>query len=111
MNQERIKTPVHQISIPSKVCFDARLSASAKLLYGEIAHLCQQQGSCPMSNHYFAGLYQVTLKTVAAWVTQLEEAGYLRVRYDASGQHRLIYLEALVSEEPEVNPNQLSLLP
>jgi hypothetical protein len=111
MNQERIKPPVHQISIPSRVCFDRRLSASAKLLYGEIAHLCHQQGSCPMSNHYFAGLYQVTLKTVAAWVDQLEEAGYLRVRYDASGQHRLIYLEAVAAETPEVNPNQLSLLP
>jgi hypothetical protein len=111
MNQEHKVAPVHQISIPSRVCFDRRLSASAKLLYGEIVHLCQQQGSCPMSNHYFAGLYQVTYKTVAAWVAQLEEAGYLRVRYDASGQHRLIYLEALVQETPEVNPNQLSLLP
>lgn len=103
--------PFHDIRIPSRVCFDRQLSASAKLLYGEIARLCEQQGSCPMSNHYFAGLYQVTPKTVAAWVAQIEAAGYLRVRYDASGQHRLIYLEALAPEEPEVNPNQLSLLP
>lgn len=100
---------VHLISIPSQVCFDTRLSASAKLLYGEIAHLCEQQGSCPMSNHYFAGLYQVTTKTVTAWVAQLEEAGYLRVRYDASGQHRLLYLEIIAEEEPTANPNQLPL--
>jgi DNA-binding MarR family transcriptional regulator len=103
--------PIHYVRIPSRVCFDTRLSASAKLLYGEIAHLCEQQGSCPMSNHYFAGLYQVTTKTVTAWVDQLEAAGYLRIRYDASGQHRLLYLEATVQETPDTNPNQLSLLP
>ena len=103
--------PIHDIRIPSRVCFNRQLSASAKLLYGEIAHLCEQQGSCPMSNHYFAGLYQVTLRTVTAWVDQLEEAGYLRVRYDASGQHRLIYLEVEVQAVPDTNPNQLSLLP
>ena len=103
--------PTHDIRIPSKVCFDTRLRASAKLLYGEIAHLCEQQGCCPMSNHYFAGLFRVNPKTVNAWVDQLEEMGYLRVRYDASGQHRLLYLEAEAQAEPDTNPNQLSLLP
>lgn len=104
--------PIHDIRIPSKVCFDTRLRASAKLLYGEIAHLCQQQGCCPMSNHYFAGLFRVNPKTVNAWVDQLEEMGYLRVRYDASGQHRLLYLEVEAqAEELNNDPNQLSLLP
>ena len=101
--------PIHQISIPSAVCFDTRLSASAKLLYGEIAHLCEQQSCCPMSNHYFAGLYRVTLKTVTAWIAQLEAAGYLRIRYDASGQYRLLYLEALIEENPVINQMSLNL--
>ena len=103
--------PVYSISILAQVCFDTRLSASAKLLYGEIARLCQEHGRCPLSNHYFAGLYRVTTKTVAAWIAQLEEVGYLRVRYDASGQQRLLYLEVLTKEEPDTNQLPLTFLP
>ena len=104
-----IITPVHQISIPSPVCFDRKLSASAKLLYGEIARRCQAQGYCKLSNQYFAKLYEVTPKTAANWVTQLEKASYLRIRFDASGQQRLLYLEPLAEEEPITNQISLNL--
>ena len=100
--------PTHSISVPPNVRFDTRLSASAKLLYGEIAHLSQEQGFCSQNDHYFAKLYQVTIKTANAWVARLQEAGYLRVRYDASGQQRLLYPEALSQEA--ANPNQLTFL-
>ena len=89
----KTSSPIHHVSIPSKVCFDTRLSASAKLLYGEIAHLCQERSYCPLSIHYFAGLYRVTTKTVVNWIAQLERADYLRVRYDPSGQQTLLYLQ------------------
>ena len=91
--------PEHSISVPFSVRFDARLSASAKLLYGEVAHLCQEHGYCSLDYHYFAGLYGVTIKTVTAWVAQLEETRYLRIRYDNSGKQRLLYLEALSQEK------------
>lgn len=53
------------IYIPSPVCFNMTLPASAKLLYGEIALRCQEQGCCELSNQYFAKLYEVTPKTAA----------------------------------------------
>ena len=95
--------PIHDISVPSSVRFDTRLSASAKLLYGEIAYLYQEHGYCSLSNHYFAGLYGVTTKTVTAWVAQLEGTRYLCIRYDASGQNRLLYLQASTEKEPNIN--------
>ena len=85
----------HSVSIPSQVCFDLGLRPAAKLLYGEIAYRCREQGYCPLNKHYFAALYQVSFKTITCWIAQLEQAGYLRIRYDASGQRHLLYLEPL----------------
>ena len=87
--------PTHAISIPSQVCFDRGLSPASKLLYGEVAYRCEQEGYCPLNKHYFAALYQVSFRTVTCWIAQLEQAGYLRIRYDASGQRHLLYLEPL----------------
>ena len=98
---------IYAISIPSQICFDIRLCPAAKLFYGEVARLCQEYGRCSLSNHYFAGLYQVTTKTVATWINQLEEAGYLRIRYNES-QQRLLYLEAL-EEKPTTYQISLNL--
>ena len=99
-------TSTYPIEIPADVWQSPHLSASVKLLYGEIAYLCRREGYCPLSYAYFAERYFVTRKTVKAWIAQLEEAKLIRVRYAASGQQRLLYLE-----EPKENPieNQLPL--
>ena len=102
-------SPTHQVSIPSQVCFDTTLSASAKLLYGELIHCCRPQGYCKLNNQYFAKRYQVTPKTVVNWIARLEEAGYLRIRFDESGQQRLLYLNDLTEEEPITNQTSLAL--
>ena len=94
--------PIHSVDIPSKVRFDTRLSASAKLLYGEIAYLSQEQGCCLLNEPYFAELYQVTIRTATAWIARLEKAGYLYIRYDASGRRRLLYLESLEASKEQV---------
>jgi len=86
-------TSTHPIQLPAAVWQDHRLSASAKLLYGEVAYLCRNDGFCPLSYAYFAQRYCVTRKTVKAWIAQLEEAQFIKVRYHASGQQRLLYLE------------------
>ena len=54
-----MKTPTYQINLPAVVRFDQTLSPSAKLLYGEIKALCDQQGYCWASNQYLAALEDV----------------------------------------------------
>lgn len=88
-------TSAYPIELPAAVWQSPHLSASAKLLFGEIAYLCQSKGYCPLRYAYFAQRYYVTRKTVKAWIAQLEEAKLIRVRYDSTGQQRMLYLEQL----------------
>ena len=87
-------TSTYPIQLPATVWQDHQLSASAKLLYGEIAYLCRDEGYCPLSYAFFAERYAVTRKTVKGWIAQLEDAQLIRVRYDPSGRQRLLYLES-----------------
>ena len=86
-------TSAYPIELPASIWQSPHLSASVKILYGEIAYLCKSEGHCPLSYAYFAERYYFTHKTVKAWIAQLEEAGLVRVRYDPSGRQRLLYLE------------------
>ncbi|MEM9674308.1 MAG: helix-turn-helix domain-containing protein [Bacteroidota bacterium] len=98
--------PAYPISLPAAVWQSPELSPSAKLLYGEIAYLCENEGYCPLSYSYFAERHYVTRKTIKSWLAQLEAARLVRVRYDPSGQQRLLYLEP---PQEEASPNQLPL--
>ena len=71
--------------IPANVRYDKTLCANAKLLYGEITALCNQEGYCWAGNEYFAELYDVHEKTVSKWIKQLIDAGYLRAEYTKHG--------------------------
>lgn len=97
--------PGYYAIIPADVRYDDRIPPNAKLLYGEISALINQDGFCYASNQYFAGIYGCTPVTVARLVTKLEDAGYIRreLEKDKSGQvvRRKLYLSVSM---PDVQP-------
>lgn len=66
--------------IPANVRYDKDISASAKLLYGEITSLCNQKGFCWATNEYFANLYDVSKETISRWISSLNKKGYLKIK-------------------------------
>lgn len=90
--------------IPANVRYNQKLSANAKLLYGEISALASREGYCFASNQYFADLYQVTPRSVIRMVKQLEDGGFIRTQEERdkeTGQckGRRIYLAVSTSDE------------
>ena len=63
--------------IPANVRYDRSIPAAAKLLYGEISALCNQDGRCRAENSYFENLYEVSSRTVQTWINALVTAGYV----------------------------------
>ena len=63
--------------IPANVRYDKDLPPNAKLLYGEITALSNEQGYCWATNSYFANLYNVTNRAISRWIAQLMEKGYI----------------------------------
>lgn len=80
------------IIAPVRYCKD--LEPSAKLLYGEISALCNQEGYCWATNKHFAELYDVDQKTVSRWIESLREKGFIHVELDRSsfGTSRKIWI-------------------
>ena len=90
--------------IPANVRYDKKLVPNAKLLYGEITALCNQEGFCWADNAYFANLYKVDNKTISRWISSLESSGYLMVEhFQNNGNTRKIYIkniaQALVTKK------------
>lgn len=71
--------PAYYAVIPATIRYDSRISANAKLLYGEITALCNEKGFCWATNGYFAKLYHCTIRSIQGWISKLEELGYITV--------------------------------
>ena len=67
----------YDIIIPVNVLHDKDLPASAKLLYGEIVALRDENGCCWASNSYFGSLYKASNKSVSRWIKALVGKGYI----------------------------------
>ena len=76
-NTENNVLPSYYAIITADVRYDARLSNSEKLLYGEITALYNMNGRCYAGNSYFAKLYGVDTSTIQRWLKSLEDFGYI----------------------------------
>lgn len=65
--------------VPANVRYNKYLTNGAKLLYGEITALSNQNGYCWASNSYFAKLYNVSNKTISRWISQLNNNNYIKI--------------------------------
>lgn len=97
--------------IPANVRYDEDLSANAKLIYGEITALTNQEGYCWATNAYFADLYKVSIRSVKGWISQLAEKGYIRTEVifkfgSKEVDQRKIYIVSGPSEEIFTTPRK-----
>ncbi|MDF9799084.1 hypothetical protein OKW21_004347 [Catalinimonas alkaloidigena] len=98
--------PTYQINLPAQVRFDPNLSAHAKLLYGEIKALCDQQGYCWAGNNHLAFLYNVQAKVASRWINQLAEQGYIKVEV-CHGNQRKIFINSDLPEKGAPPPSSV----
>jgi DNA-binding transcriptional ArsR family regulator len=75
------ENPNYYAVIPARVLFDKNICAEAKILYGQIASLCNKEGYCWAGNAYFADLHGVSDRTVQRWLMSLKDSGYVTVEF------------------------------
>lgn len=99
--------PGYYAIIPADVRYDDRLPPNAKLLYGEITALANQQGYCYASNTYFCKLYGFSDPTITRLLKALEDNGYVRreVERDQAGKvtaRRIWIRSSTVGAQPPI---------
>jgi len=94
-----VTRPSYYSVTTAEVRYDKRLCPMARILYGEIAALCNAHGYCYATNGYFADLYVVEPTTVSEWISQLATAGHIRI--ELTGRGRRLYLSTTLREKPK----------
>lgn len=74
-----MEKPNYFAIMPASVRYDKNLKPMEKIIYSEITALVNPKGYCYATNSYFANLYEVHKKTVAHWISNLTNLGYLKV--------------------------------
>jgi hypothetical protein len=74
--------PNYFAQIPARVRYDNSLSASEKLLYGELNALSNKEGYCWANNQYFSNLYEVDKRTIRRWLEKLKRKQYIKVKVE-----------------------------
>ena len=91
-----MENPNYYSITPAEIRYSKKLSANAKLIYGEISALTSKKGHCYAANKYFADLYGKDLGTVSRWISELEKAGFIKSKVDKkNGNKRTIVMHNL----------------
>ena len=85
--------------IPATVRYDSKLPPNAKLLYGEITALCNKEGYCWASNNYFAKLYNVSTRSISAWINALCQRGYIESKVIRKKQSKEVEVRYITIRE------------
>lgn len=80
-----MENPNYYAIIPATVRYDEKLSANAKLLYGEITALTSKEGYCWASNSFFAKLYKTEPRTIQRWMNLLKKRGHIKLVLTGKG--------------------------
>lgn len=86
---ENKEQPAYYAIIPADVRYDERLTANAKLIYGEITALCNDKGYCWATNEYFANLYKVSKVSISGWIKNLADCGYVNIELDTHNKENV----------------------
>lgn len=101
-----MENPSYYAIIPASVRYDEKLSANAKLLFGEITALTSKEGYCWASNAYFATLYKATPRVVQMWMAQLRKQGHIKVVITGKGMSERKIFSRLTHEKNFVAPRK-----
>lgn len=92
--------------IPANVRYDKSLSASEKLLYGEISALCNDKGYCWSTNKYFSDLYGVSQSSISRWISVLVSKKYLFIKtIYRKGTREILARHLSIVKEPVEDEN------
>ena len=71
--------PSYWAVLPASVRYDPELPPNAKLLYAELSALADAAGYCFASNEYFAGNFELNVKSIQRLLKALADRGYITV--------------------------------
>ena len=112
LNQPERK-PDYFIQIPPEVLFETKLSAGAKLFYGEVLFLTYTYGFCSQKNAYFAANHDVSLRTVENWIKELKALNLIKVelirKQNKEVELRKIFALAKIDFSKMTGLNQISV--
>ena len=83
--------------MPSELKKDKRIKPQAKLIYIEIAWLCQKESFCWASNAYFTQEYDLPDKMASRYINELATYGYIKTELDKTSSQkarRKIYISS-----------------
>ena len=81
--------PSYYSVTPAEVRYNSSISMGARFLYGEITALSNKKGYCWAENKYFAGLYETTTRTIANWIAELKNAGYISYEIEQNNTRKI----------------------
>ncbi len=81
--------------IPAFILEDPELSASEKIIYGEISALANRFGFCFAGNRHFENALKIGRATLKRGLKKLEEKEYIKIEIskDEKGTHRKLWIK------------------